>query len=152
MQRRIILKDHQGNEVELHQLSGEAGMVLAFMRGTYCPDCVHQLHRSNRYAARLAEFGLSLVWVARDEPTNINTYYLGCAHELRFTLLPDTEPSVARFYGIAEADYLLQPAPVALLLDKTGSVRFVHRRENPQAPLGIDVLLQVAAAQDPLTL
>jgi peroxiredoxin len=47
------LIDANGIPTNLEQISGEKGVVIGFLHGTYCPACMFQLTRSNRLADKL---------------------------------------------------------------------------------------------------
>lgn len=140
----FTMTDPDGKSVTLKEVSGEAGIVVGFLHGTYCPHCIQQLNRSNRIADRLREHGVGLAWVLQDNPSSITAYRLAAYPPPRFIMLADSEPSVGQHFGIPEEEQAFQPSPVVFYIDAEGTVRHVEKRENPHAPPNIEDVLEAA--------
>ena len=137
----FFLTDPDGKTVSLEQLAQDRGVVIGFMHGTYCPHCIQQLNRANRYADVLEEHKTPLVWVLRDSVSNISAYRLASQPPPRFLMLPDSEPSIGRHFGIPQAGAGGEPLPSLLYLDASRTVRYLEAPENPHAPPNMDALL-----------
>ncbi len=138
----ITLQTAEGKPVRLRDLAGQDGIVIGFMHGTYCPQCVQQLQRANRFAEALHHHRVSLAWVLADQPVNIATYQLAAVPAPRFAMLPDSTPSVKQHLGFdGPGEHREQPS--VLYLDPEGKVRYVETPENPHAPPNIERLIAV---------
>ncbi len=135
----VSLTDADGKSVHLKELASEEGIVVGFLHGTYCPQCVQQLNRANRFAATLRSHRVSLAWVLADKPDNIATWRVAAVPAPEFELLPDSSPSVKRRLGFEEGEK--DPAPTILYVDAGGTIRYAETPENPHAPVNLDALI-----------
>jgi len=144
------LKDPDGKTITLSEITGQRGVVIGFLHGTYCPHCIQQLARSNRYADALGERGVAMVWVLEDQPVNVSTYRLAAQPPPRFTMLPDSKPSIKSRLGMAaEEDHLAHPLNRILYIDAQRVIRYVEQRDNPHAPPDMERLLSVIEGDHP---
>lgn len=129
----FTLIDANGKPVHLADVTAEDGVVVGFLHGTYCAQCMQQLTRGNSYAAALREHGVSLAWVLEDDPVNIASYQIAAMPSPQFAMLPDSSPSIKTRLGIGE-----HPAesdtPSILYIDPERIVRYIEIAENPHAP------------------
>lgn len=134
----IQISDPDGKQKTLKELSGDAGLVLGFLHGTYCPACLQRLNRANHYAQELGQRGVKMAWVLQDKPTSIQAYRLAAQPSPRYELLADSEPSVARRFSTNPSQ---SDAPRLIYLDGKQAVRFRDIAADPHAPLHMDELL-----------
>lgn len=93
-----VLKDSDGQAVDLRQLLDAGPLVLVFYRGLWCPFCNLALNAYQQIAGDLAERGATLVAVSAQTPE----YSLKTREALgiKYLLLSDHENQLARQYGI----------------------------------------------------
>lgn|SRR5574341_263313 len=139
----LTLTSLDGKPILLKELEGKAGVAIGFLHGTYCPACLQQLTRANRYATALAEHGVTLVWLLQDKPTSISAYRLAAQPPPRYDLLPDGQPSLAEHFRESDAGGESAAQPTLIFLDTDSTLRYVERSDNPHAPLHIEKLLAV---------
>lgn len=137
----IALMDADGKPIHLKDLASQEGIVVGFLHGTYCPQCVQQLNRANRYVEALRPHHVSLAWVLADKPVNIVTWQLAAVPTPQFQMLPDSRPSVKRYFGIGEGEN--RSDPFVVYVDAQGAMRYVEIPENPHAPPNLDELIAV---------
>jgi peroxiredoxin len=140
----ISLNDANGKSIRLRELAGDDGMVVGFLHGTYCPSCVQQLNRANRYAEVLRQHHVNLAWILADKPDNIATWQLAALPAPEYNILPDRTPSIKRDLGLDEDEN--HPTPSVLYLDAEGHMRYVEATENPHAPFNLEALVNAIEA------
>lgn len=139
--------DVESRSNSLGELSGQAGVVIGFLHGTYCPHCLQQLNRSNRLADQLDEHQVKLVWFLRDEPHNIAAYQLAANPVPRFAILPDSSPSVGEHFGIPDKLQSLQPTAKVYYVDGERTIRHIDERQNPHAPPDMQAIIEAIRSQ-----
>lgn len=141
------LIDVDGIPTSLEEISGEKGVVVGFLHGTYCPACMFQLTRSNRLADKLKKNGIRLAWILADMPSSIAAYRLAAHPSPRFAMLPDTVPSAARYFGVPEEQLKLAPAPYVFYIDEANTIRhIVDKGGDPHKSLNEDALVEAVNA------
>ena len=88
------LSDHDGRRVSSADLLGKGRLVVAFIRGRWCPFCVGQMEAMNYIATQIEAAGASLVAISPQ--TVKQAYFMHDQHKLRFPLLVDAHNTVAR--------------------------------------------------------
>jgi peroxiredoxin len=94
----FTLIDHNGKPVISATLLAKGPLVIAFLRGRWCPFCCGEAEALNRMLPEFESAGASLVAVS---PQSVNqAYFMHDQHKLRFPLLVDEGNKVARQFGI----------------------------------------------------
>lgn len=134
----FILPDQFGNAVSLSDYNGKRNVLLIFVRGDWCPYCHMVMRTYMRESERFKEKNIMLMAIGPD-PVGINREMaekLG----LDYLVLSDEKMLVAQEYGIQIPDFELpmathhdegMPLPASFLVDKTGTVVYTSRTENP---------------------
>ena len=136
------LKVAGGEEAPLSSLAKKNGVVLGFLHGTYCAACVQQLTRANRYSRPLEEHDVGFVWVLSDSPGNIATYTIAADPPPRYTMLPDSTPSVSHHFGLyRDSPHGGGPHPSLTYLDSELTVRFLFVPDDPHTALNLEALM-----------
>ena len=95
----FTLSDHNGKPVSSADLLAKGPLVIAFLRGRWCPFCCGEAEALNRTVPEFERTGASLVAIS---PQALNqAYFMHDQHKLRFPLLVDSENKIARQFGIA---------------------------------------------------
>lgn len=136
----VRLNDPDGKQKTIRELSGESGVVLGFLHGTYCPACLQVLNRANFHAQQLSERGVKLAWVLQDKPTSIGAYRLAAQPAPRYELLADNDPSAAESFS-ADPDQPKASKPRLVYVDGSQTVKFRDLAQDPHAPLPMEELL-----------
>ncbi len=94
----FALLDHNGKPVSSAALLAKGPLVIAFMRGRWCPFCCGEAEALNRMLPAFESAGASLIAIS---PQSVNqAYFMHDQHKLRFSLLVDEGNKVARQFGI----------------------------------------------------
>jgi peroxiredoxin len=94
----FTLLDHNGKPVSSAALLATGPLVIAFLRGRWCPFCCGEAEALNRMLPEFESAGASLVAVS---PQSVNqAYFMHDQHKLRFPVLVDENNKVARQFGI----------------------------------------------------
>lgn len=134
----FLLPDQFGNGISLSDFKGKRHVLLIFVRGDWCPYCHITLITYMREKEKFKEKNILLMAIGPD-PVGINremAQKLG----LDYLVLSDEKMLVAQEYGIRLPDFELpmatlhdegMPLPASFLVDKTGTVVYTSRSENP---------------------
>jgi peroxiredoxin len=118
----FALKAFSGDNVRLSEHRGDV-IVLTFWSGG-CAPCALQLAMLDRSYKTYQSAGLQMYGISVDDNATREKRF-AAAHDVGFTLLADPKKNVSRRY---EVDQL----PLAVLIDRNGIVRSVHREFSPQ--------------------
>ena len=93
------LLNQDGKPVSSGELLSKGPLVIAFLRGRWCPFCCGEAEALNRALPEFQQAGASLVAIS---PQAVNqAYFMHDQYKLRFPLLVDEGNNVARQFGIA---------------------------------------------------
>jgi peroxiredoxin len=147
-----------GSVVKITEALGGKPAAIVFYRGHWCPFCMKHLKALQEIAGELEGLGVGLVGVTPDKPS-----YVAEAKKkakLNFPIYSDGELGLARAMGVAfQLDpktaerykpYLVEstghdlgqlPVPAVFLVDKEGTIQFVHSNPDYKVRLSNDDLL-----------
>ena len=92
------LLDQGGKSISSAALLAKGPLVIAFLRGRWCPFCCGEAEALNRMLPKFESAGASLVAIS---PQSVNqAYFMQDQHRLRFPLLVDEGNNVARKFGL----------------------------------------------------
>ncbi len=112
----FVLKDLEGNEIELHDLRGK-GVFLNFW-ATVCPPCVDEMPYMENNFQKYKDQGIEIIAVNFDEqPIRIERFVDRL--NLNFSIVLDPGLQVSQVYGVREL-------PATFLIDENGVV--IERR------------------------
>jgi peroxiredoxin len=155
----VNLPDASGKSFNLNKAVAESPTILIFYRGGWCPYCSRQLSGMQEIEQDLKSLGYKVIAVSTDSPENL-TETLG-KEKLSYTLLSDSELTVAKKFGIAfkgpkaydkllpeasggkNVDKLL-PVPSVFILDTKGVIQFEYINPNYAARISPALLKAVA--------
>jgi peroxiredoxin len=118
----FALKAFAGNNVRLSEHRGDV-IVLTFWSGG-CGPCALQLATLDESFKTYQSAGLQMYGISVDDNA-VREKRFAQAHDVGFTLLRDPKKAVSRRYQV---DHL----PMAVLIDRSGVVRYVHREFGPK--------------------
>ena len=119
----FMLKDQDGKDVRLSDLTGRSRVVLIFFRGKYCLVCRAALRG---LLPKLEDFTNSRVAVVAVGPM---TPAEAKAFDLPFPVLSDPDLEATKKYGLVHEKGLLNkdvPRPTTLLLDKERKILWMR--------------------------
>lgn len=94
----FALPDQDGTVLSSAELLAKGPLVIAFLRGRWCPFCCGESEALNRTHPEFKAAGASLVAIS---PQSVKqAYFMHDQHKLRFPLLVDEGNKVARQFGI----------------------------------------------------
>ena len=92
------LSDQNGKPISSAELLAKGPLVIAFLRGRWCPFCCGEAEALNRMLPEFESAEASLIAIS---PQSVNqAYFMHDQHKLRFPLLVDEGNKVARQFGI----------------------------------------------------
>jgi peroxiredoxin len=144
------LQDDDGTIIRSSDLLAHGRLVLAFIRGRWCPFCVGQMEAMNLILPQLEQAGAILAAISPQ--TVKQSFFMHDQHKLRFPLLSDTDNKVARQFGLTyrvpaaqEAIYRRAfvnlpftngddswelPIPATFILDRDGTILYASANED----------------------
>jgi len=94
----FALLDQNGKPVSSTELLAKGPLVIAFLRGRWCPFCCGEAEALNRMLPEFERAGASLVAISPQ--TQNQAYFMHDQHKLRFPLLVDAGNKIAKQFGI----------------------------------------------------
>jgi len=160
----VTLHRPDGTTVDTDQLFAERLTVLVIYRGGWCPFCTRHLMELATAEAELRQLGYQVVAVSIDRPEELARSIAKA--ELNYTLLSDSDASLAKAMGLAfrvddatyarlaskgmdleqasGRDHHILPVPAIYLLDRKSVVYFAHWNPDYKTRLSGDDLLAAA--------
>lgn len=126
------LPDETGHLWNSAGLMGETGLMVVFVRGTWCPQCVQTLYYLGKYSNTFKSHGLGVAIIAIDESRALNTFKLSAPVPIDFPLLADPDEAVRSQFDVAMSE-------TYLLIDRQGIIQTEffdpdgHSRPSSQA-------------------
>jgi peroxiredoxin len=161
----ILLKDENGNLVNVNKTLSEKPAVLIFYRGGWCPYCNMQMSSLRSSEEEFYNLGFNIFGISPDKPESL-TESRG-KHNFRYILLSDSTMRVCSAFGLAwkmpddevkmmkekfnsdieassgEKHHLL-PMPAVYLADEKGIFGFQYANPDFTVRMDSQELLQIA--------
>lgn len=141
-----------GATVSLRELTGEHGLVIAFVRSAdWCRFCKRQLLDLSAHAALFEQRGLRLIALSYDSPETLADFTQ--EHDIRITLLADEQSRIIDAFGIRNDSYKEGssgygvPHPGVVVYDNSGRLiaKFAEHSYRKRPPV-TDMLNAIDAA------
>jgi peroxiredoxin len=123
----LSLSNQDGVQMSLETLTGEKGLVVAFVRSLdWCPYCKSQVMELAKNAQQIEEHGYNVAIVCYDSPETLKTF--ADKFDVDLNLLSDTGSKTIQAYGILneefDADHFAYgvPHPHIYILSRDGIV------------------------------
>lgn len=120
----FCLEDSKGQSFCLEEMVQTNGLVIFFIRGTWCPVCVRLLTQVNRIIWQIKNRGTGFVCIACDTPEAIFAYKISAEPPLDFPILIDSSPSLSKQYGVFDSSHE-SPQPAFFFADADKVIRYV---------------------------
>jgi peroxiredoxin len=135
------LPTQKGELRSLAALLAKGPVLLAFHRGTWCPNCRRRFTQLAERAAAYAARGVQVVAVLAQSSEGVRRYIEETG--LPFDILVDESRSVLKAYGVWHAVGLVSwniARPAVFLIDQAGTIRysFVAEKQD-QFPSSADI-------------
>lgn len=160
----VMVKDIDGNDLNLRKAVAEQPTILIFYRGGWCPYCNRHLADLQKIEEELYEIGYQILAVSPDRPEKLKATLQ--KNELDYTLLSDSPMTATKAFGLAFKvdqetveryrsigidlegdsgyDHHLLPAPAVYILNTEGIVQFNYVNPNYKERINGEVLLTAA--------
>jgi peroxiredoxin len=125
----FMLKDQEGKDVRLSDLTDRGRVVLIFFRGKYCLACRGALRGLLPRYEDFKNSKVSIVAVGPVTPEEAKDF------ELPFPVLSDLEFEATKKYGLLHEKGLMGndvPRPTTLFLDKDRVIRWMRAETDPR--------------------
>jgi peroxiredoxin len=140
------LPNQKGQVRSLQEYLAKGPVLLAFHRGTWCPNCRRKFSELAQHSPEYAERGIQVVTVVAQSSDVVRRYIEDAG--LPFNILIDESREVLKAYGVwhrlgLDAWNIARPA--LFLIDAEGTVHysFVSDRQD-EFPTHEDILREVA--------
>ena len=124
----FMVRDAAGASKQLADITGERGVVIAFVRSAaWCPFCQQQLKDLQGIAADLAKKGYKLTSISYDAPEVLAKF--AAKNAITYMMLSDQGSAMIDAFDIRDPQYkegsvaFGVPKPAIFIVDKTGVVR-----------------------------
>jgi cytochrome c biogenesis protein CcmG/thiol:disulfide interchange protein DsbE len=122
----VVLKDMDGNSVNLSELSNNGKPIIINFWATWCAPCKRELNTiSEMYEDWQEETGVKLYAISIDDQRTVDrvkTY--ANANNWEYTVLLDTNSDLKRAMGVNNV-------PFTFLVDGKGNIVYKHNNYNP---------------------
>jgi thioredoxin-dependent peroxiredoxin len=122
----FTLSDHDGRPVRLGSLLGERGLVLYFYPADFTPGCTREACLIRDLHPDIERGRLTVAGVSPQPPDTHRAFRE--KYHLPFTLLADTDRSVARLYGVV-GPFGLGVRRATFVIDAAGIIRETVRAD-----------------------
>jgi peroxiredoxin Q/BCP len=125
------LATQKGDFVTLAQYLAKSPVLLAFHRGTWCPNCQRQFGELARRAPEYQQRGVQVVCVVAQKSDAVRRYVED--NGLPFYILIDTDRDVTKAYGVWHRlgiDAWNIARPSLFVIDRSGTIRSIYVGES----------------------
>jgi peroxiredoxin len=125
------LPTQRGDFVTLAEYLAKGPLLLAFHRGTWCPNCQRRFGELARRAGEYEKRGLQVVCVVAQKSEAVKRYVED--NGLPFYVLIDTDRDVTRAYGVWHRlgiDAWNIARPSLFVLDRHGTIQSIYVGES----------------------
>jgi peroxiredoxin len=158
------VRDAEGKPFHFNPAKLGKPVLMIFYRGGWCPYCNAHLKDLRLVEPKLVALGYEVLFLSTDRPEILRS---SLKEDVSYRLLSDNEVQAARAFGIAyrmdDATYEKYkgygvdlestqgakhhelPVPAVIIVDRKGTIRFVHA--NPDYSVRLDAASVLAAAE-----
>jgi peroxiredoxin len=135
----FMLKDQDGKDVRLSDLTDQGRVVLIFFRGKYCPVCRASLRGLQPKLKDFEDSRVAVVAVGPMSPEEAKAF------GLPFPVLSDPDLEATKKYGLVHVKGLMNkdvPRPTTLLIDKERRIRWMRAETSARVRPGPDEIFE----------
>lgn len=104
------LKDAEGSRVQLYDLIGERGVLLAFVRNIWEPASIRRILYMQRHLQKFQAKGYSIALIIQDRQYSLWTFYMSSPMTVTVPLLADENGDVHAAFNMEHAGLVLLDA------------------------------------------
>ncbi len=104
------IKDAEGNRVQLADLIGERGVLLAFVRNIWEPASIRRILYMQRHLQKFQSKGYNIALVIQDRQYSLWTFYMSSPMTVTVPLLADEDGAIHQSFNMEHAGLLLLDA------------------------------------------
>ncbi|NME69912.1 peroxiredoxin-like family protein [Flammeovirga aprica] len=160
----IILRDVEGNEVNLKKEMNKKPTILIFYRGGWCPYCNRQLSGLGEVSDYLVSIGYQIIAISPDTPEHLSLTY--DKHMMNYSLLSDSDMTAAKSFGLAfelndkefskysnmgmdivmttGGKHRMLPVPAVFFVRQNGEINFEYINPNFKKRISSSLLITAA--------
>lgn len=160
----IVLRDVEGNEVNLKKEMKKKPTILVFYRGGWCPYCNRQLSGLGEVSDYLVSIGYQIIAISPDTPDNLSMTY--DKHMMNYSLYSDSDMIAAKSFGLAfelsdkefnkysnmgmdivmttGGKHRLLPVPAVFFVRQNGEINFEYINPNFKKRISSSLLITAA--------
>jgi len=112
----------------LASLKGHKNAVIIFYQGSFCPVCGKQLENFQANLDKFKTLDTEIIAVSADDATHAMQSI--AEHGLQFTVIPDTDKSVIKKFGVSNVGKEGLAWPAMYIIDKTSKVRLSFAKDD----------------------
>ncbi len=143
-----------GKPVRLADISGQKGLVLAFVRSAkWCPFCQHQMIDLETAKAEIEKRGYKLATISYDDPQVLADFR--AKRGITYTLLSDPGSKMIDAFALRDPQYPLDsmaygvPHPTIYVIGKDGRVQARLTKDGYQVRPTLDALFAAIDGAQP---
>jgi peroxiredoxin len=149
----FVLPASDGEDVQLSSFEGR-NVLIDFYRGYWCPYCMTELGELVKHYREFQALDVQVLAVSVDPPEKA-----AVARErvkAPFPVLSDFKRQIIAIYGTDSEtdkgpDGGVISAPTLILIDKTGTIRWIHQDQDITSPIPVAAVLAEARKLKPST-
>ncbi|KXX71635.1 peroxiredoxin-like family protein [Flammeovirga sp. SJP92] len=160
----IMLRDVDGNEVNLKKEMNKKPTILIFYRGGWCPYCNRQLSGLGEVSDYLVSIGYQIIAISPDTPEHLSLTY--DKHMMNYSLLSDSDMTAAKSFGLAfelndkefskytnlgmdivmttGGTHRMLPVPAVFFVRQNGEINFEYINPNFKKRISSSLLITAA--------
>lgn len=118
------LQDFNGKEVSLSDFFGKKNIIIVFNRGFIWPYCRRHMAQLRQDYSEFFRKETEIIVIGPEDEVAFQNYWE--KENLEFIGLPDPKHKVLKLYGQEVKIFKLGRMPAQMMVDKSGTLRFVH--------------------------
>lgn len=162
----VSLKNIDGEDVNLRELTAKQPTLIIFYRGGWCPYCTRHMAELQKIEEQIIEMGYQIFAISVDRPEVLRETISDV--ELTYSLLSDSPADALKGFGVAYTldsktveryksvgidieensgyDHHILPAPAVFIVDQEGTVKFQYVNPDHRERINGEILLAAANA------
>lgn len=112
-------------------LTGERGLLLVFVHGTWCANCVPTFYTLAKYAPVYMRVGVNVAVISEDSPASLRNFKASAPMTIPYPLLADEGEAAHHSYRVGTTRLWLLTDPQAVVVHKHIDPDGNHRLSHP---------------------
>lgn len=121
----VTLKTMKGEEFKLiNELKDQASIII-FYRANWCPYCNEHLSELQDYEKQFIKLGYKIIAISSESPNELSITKTKTF--VKYLLLSDEDKKAIQAFGVENGNIAI---PSVFIVDKTGTIQYVHSDPN----------------------